>query len=266
MTRPASPYRSQQVYRYQDGQLLLQEQAVSEEMALTVYVNGKEIVTMLCSPQQQTELALGFLLSEGIVGTLPDIETLHNDTERGLVWVEAAGVSPGSERQYVKRCLTACCGRGRAEFYFANDARQTRFNNSEQCFTAADIGRYAALLEEASATHRLTHGVHSGAIAGNGRLWLYAEDIGRHNVFDKLYGASVQQQLPLSDKLIIFSGRVSSEILLKTAKMGLPLVAGRSAPTTLAIGLAEELGITLLGAVRNGQFTVYTQAQRVTAG
>lgn len=94
---------------------------VAEEIPLTIFLNGKEIVTVLCSPIEERYLALGFLVSEGMIGKIDDLTLLNVDEERGIIWVEADHVPVNAGNTFMKRCLTACCGRGRADFYFAND-------------------------------------------------------------------------------------------------------------------------------------------------
>lgn len=246
-----------------DDKLLPVQDMVSEEEPLTLYLNGKELVTMLCSPVEQRYLALGFLVSEGMIGNIADLTAFTVDEERGLIWAEADKVPDNAGRMYLKRCLTACCGRGRAEFYFANDARVSKEINSELRVRAQDINKYALLLEHASATHQVTSGVHSGALAAGGSLICFAEDIGRHNVFDKLYGKCLEGGVSPADKILVFSGRVSSEIILKVSKMGVPVVVARSVPTSLAIDMAVKLGITLIGVAKGDWFHVYTNAERV---
>lgn len=255
-----------QVYsaiKVQQDQVKRIEQPVSEESPVTIYLNGKEIVTMLCTPYEEKYLALGFLISEGMISNIDHLSQLTVDSERGLVWAEADIVVPNAGNMYLKRCLTACCGRGRAEFYFSNDARVTKLIDSTYQIEAKDIHHYAKLLECASVTHSVTHGVHSGAIAANGNFMFYSEDIGRHNIFDKLYGRCLEKGLRTDDKVIVFSGRVSSEILLKVNKMGVPIVIARSVPTTLSLSLADELGVTLVGCAKGESFTVYTHSYRV---
>lgn len=249
--------------QYKDGVVQAKEEPISEEKPLTIYLNGKELVTMLCSPQEEKYLAIGFLVSEGMVGDIKKMTLLTVDEERGLAWAEADDVAYNAGQMYLKRCLTACCGRGHAGFYFANDARAAKQIESQMCITAHDVLAYACLLEAASATHAKTHGVHSGALAADGQLLVYSEDIGRHNIFDKIYGKCLLEGISTADKVIVFSGRVSSEILLKVSKMGVAIVIARSVPTTLALEMARELGITLVGGVREQSFSVYTHTQRI---
>lgn len=253
------------VMQYKNGVVQAREQFISEEKPVTIYLNGKELVTMLCSPQEEKYLAIGFLVSEGMVTDLKNLTLLTVDEERGMVWAEADHVAYNAGQMYLKRCLTACCGRGHAGFYFANDARAAKQIDSQMVITPEAILEYSRMLEGASATHAKTHGVHSGALASEGQLVMYSEDIGRHNIFDKLYGRALVAGVATTDKIIVFSGRISSEILLKVSKMGVPIVIARSVPTTLALEMAQELGITLVGGVRDQSFYAYTHTQRVAA-
>jgi FdhD protein len=251
--------------KLEEGNLVAVEQLVSEEAPLTIYLNGKELVTMLCSPNEEKYITLGFLVSEGMIHDIEAITDLTIDSERGFIWVEADTVFPNVANTYLKRCLTACCGRGRTGFYFANDARTIKSIESNLKISAAEILSYSLMLEELSATYHMTHGVHCGALAAKGEFLLYSEDIGRHNVFDKIYGKCLEMKISTADKVVVFSGRISSEILIKVSKMAIPLIIARAVPTSLAIGLAEDLGITLVGAAKGESFFVYTHTGRVTA-
>ncbi|MBP2633255.1 MAG: Protein fdhD [Firmicutes bacterium] len=255
-----------EVIQFKNNEFCESNQLISEEMPLTVYLNGKETTTMLCSPVDQKYLVLGFLISEGMVQSIEDIREIVINEEDGLVQIEADLVERASTDGYLRRCLTTCCGRGRAGFYFANDHKTTRYIDSNTQFKATDILKCTAtLLHEASATHSQTYGVHSGAIVENGELILYSEDIGRHNIFDKLYGKCLEQTMSMENKLLVFSGRISSEILIKVSKMGIPCVVAKSVPTTLALGMAKELGITIVGRMRHDSFCVYTHPKRIVS-
>jgi len=253
-----------EVTQFKNNEFSESKQLISEEMPLTIYLNGKETTTMLCSPVDQKYLVIGFLISEGMVQQLEDIKEIVINEDDGLVQVEADTVERESTDGYLRRCLTTCCGRGRAGFYFANDHKTTRYIDSNARFKATDILKCTAtLLHEASATHSQTYGVHSGAIVENGELISYSEDIGRHNIFDKLYGKVLEEAIAVDNKLLVFSGRISSEILIKVSKMGIPCVVAKSVPTTLALGMAKELGITIVGRMRHDSFCVYTHPERI---
>lgn len=249
---------------FKDGIFTASSTLISEEMPLTIYLNGQEITTMLCSPNDRKYLAIGFLVTEGMVKTIEDITKISVLEEDGLAYVEADGVEVVAETNYLKRSVTACCGRGRAGFYFANDEKTVKHVESRARYKASDIVKCSeTLLQQASVTHQKTSGVHSGAVVENGEIILFAEDIGRHNVFDKLYGKALEQKIDLNDKLIVFTGRVSSEILIKVSKFNLPCVVAKSVPTSLALSLAKDLGITIAGCARNGSFNIYSHPERI---
>ena len=143
----------------------------------------------------------------------------------------------------------------------SSDAAQI---SSEVKFHAKNIFSCAdRLLSELSVTHEKTNGVHSGALFDGEKILLFREDIGRHNVFDKIFGAALRQEIFLGDKVLIFSGRCSSEMVLKLANMKIPVVLAKSVPTTHAINLAKKFGITLAGRLSADSFCIYTNPQRI---
>lgn len=233
------------------------------EQALTVYLNDEEFITIVCSPGQEKELVTGVLCSEGIIKQPDQLTKLSIDTKEGLVWVETSVKRPLGEALYLKRYLTSCCGKGRSSFYYANDARLAKNIQSTLQITSQEVSRYINLLEEESELFHLTGGVHGGALAAAGQLEYSAFDIGRHNVLDKLYGYAFTKEMDLSQRVIAFSGRMSSEIVIKAGKMGCPILIGISAPTDLALTLAEELGITVIGFARQNRMNIYTHPERI---
>ncbi|MEN6621401.1 MAG: formate dehydrogenase accessory sulfurtransferase FdhD [Smithella sp.] len=241
---------------------VVKEQVVIEN-ALTVYLNDKEFVTMICSPVQEKELVTGMLCSEGIINKPEQLAKISLDKQEGLVWVETSESKTLGETMFLKRYLTSCCGKGRTSFYFANDARLTQHIGSDLRITAQEVSFYINLLEKQSELFRLTGGVHGGAVAAKGNLEFHTFDIGRLNVLDKIYGHTFTQRIDLSQKVIVFSGRMSSEIVIKIGKMGCPILIGVSAPTALALKLAEELGITVIGFARKDRFNIYTHPERI---
>lgn len=241
---------------------IVNEQVVVEK-ALTVYINGQEFATMVCSPSQEKELVTGFLCSEGIISQPDQLTKLSLNKQEGLIWVETTEKKTLSEDLFLKRYLTSCCGKGKSSFYFANDARLTQKIDSPLQITSKDVSHYIRLLDEESELFHQTGGVHGGALASCGQFEYCAFDIGRHNVLDKLYGYAFSSGMDLSEKVIVFSGRISSEIVIKTGKMGCPILIGVSAPTDLALSLAEELGITVIGFARQNRMNVYTHPERI---
>jgi len=115
-----------------------------------------------------------------------------------------------------------------------------------------------------SEVYRATHGVHSAALCDTDNILLFSEDIGRHNALDKIFGECILNSIPVNDRIIITSGRISSEMLLKVTKRQVPVIVSKSAPTDLGVKLANDLGITLIGFVRGKRMKVYTEDWRVT--
>lgn len=253
-----------EVLKIEGGEKNLTKEQVVVEKALTVYINEKEFATMVCTPEQEKELVVGFLCSEGIITKPEHLKKLTLDSREGIVWVETTEERTLSEELFLKRYLTSCCGKGKSSFYFANDARLAQKVESGLMISSHEVSEYVRLLEEEiSELFRLTGGVHVGALVSHGQIEYSAVDIGRHNVLDKLYGHAFLEGIDLSKIKIIFSGRISSEILIKTAKMGCPILIGVSAPTDLALRLAEELGITIIGFARGQRMNIYTHPERI---
>jgi FdhD protein len=250
------------VIKLAEGWFAETEDIIVEEMPLTVYLNGQELVTMLCSPGNERHLVIGFLATEGMIKDLTDLRTVKINIDSGLAWVETNEVGT-TDKFYLKRCLSACCGKGRVGFYYVNDAKVTKRVETALRLSSEDIFAYQAALDNASEVFRLTGGVHSGGLAADGRLVYSCQDIGRHNVFDKLYGYCLEHGISTADKVVVFTGRVSSEIVLKVGKMNISIIIARGAPTSLALGLAEEIGITVIAFSRGERFNVYTHCNRV---
>ena len=251
------------VVKVRGQEIVKTEEPVIEEIPLTIYLNGKELVTMLAAAGEEKYLVIGFLATEGIIQKVDDIKSLDINDAQGVIHVTTVSGEVAAEKMFLKRYLTACCGKGRTTFYFANDVLTAKTIDTNLTLTPAEAIRYSALLEAMSETFRLTGGVHGGALAAGGKLICWSQDVGRHNVFDKLYGRCLLEGISTQDKVLVFSGRVSSEIVLKVSKMNISVIIARSAPTTLALDMAEELGVTVIGFARGDRLNVYTHSERV---
>lgn len=236
--------------------------SIVNEIPLTVFLNGIELTTLICSPGAYKELVMGFLLTEGLVRYLSDIKETIFDEVDGLLWVKTTCPVPQTEN-FLRRQIASCCGKGRATLYFVNNANQLQPVQSSNRFTAPRLLYLIGLLEERSVAFRLTGGVHSAALADNKGLLVMYEDIGRHNAVDKVLGYAFLNGIKSEDKCLLLSGRVSSEIIIKAGHSGIPLVVSRSAPTCLAMDLAEQLGIALVGFARGETLSVYSHTEKV---
>lgn len=233
----------------------------SIECALDIRLNGKPFTTSFCSPGDHADLVTGILAQMGQIHTYADIVSMQIDeaalradvvtTGEAQEWARGSAENP---RYFRARQILAC------------DPKTIFERPKDVRFRARDILACAdKLLSELAATHEKTNGVHSGVIWDQKaeRILVFREDIGRHNVFDKLYGWSLKAGVDIQDKIIIFSGRCSSEMMMKLGRMGISTVAAKSVPTTLSLALAKKLGITLVARMAPGSFCIYTHPERI---
>lgn len=235
---------------------------VVKEYCLTIYLNDTELVTLLCTPQKLDYLTVGFLASEGLLEKPSDLTSLRLDQEKGIVYVKSEAVSSLASTFFEKRTITSGCGKGTI-FYNVIDSLKAQKIESAMKIESAQVLELMKELHKRAELFQLTGGVHSCALASVEALQIVTEDVGRHNAIDKIFGECLMKDIPLSDKIILSSGRISSEIVLKVAKRGVPFIVSRAAPTTLAIQVAEELGITLIGFVRGSRMNIYAHTERV---
>ena len=254
-------YEIVEALRIKDGESKPVEDPVTRETPLTVYLNDQELVTLLSTMEYWDELAVGFLYSEGFLKSREDITEIKSDPELGSVQVKSKRTAAVAKETFLKRYITTGCGKG-STFYHLSDAVCQPVSDgfrvkAEQIFNLMNQAqRMSELFKE-------TGGVHSSALCTSEKILFFREDIGRHNTVDKLAGRCLLDNIPLDDKILITTGRISSEILIKTAKMGIPVIASRSAPTDLAVKHAQDLGITIAAFVRNQRMNVYSYPDRV---
>jgi len=252
------------VRKYEGGRWLDLDDEVAVEFPLTLRVNGEEFATLVCTPNDLEHLAIGFLASEGVIRAASEISSIAVNADSGFAYVELKNVSVPGREFYAKRMIGSCCGKSR-QFYFVNDARTARTVPVRHSATPEQCFAWMSELERLSGPFQRTGGVHNAALfdAAGGCL-AAAADIGRHNALDKLFGFTLRHRMPTADKTIAFSGRLSSEVVLKAAKIGAGLLLSKSAPTDLALRLADDLGITAVGFIRGGRMNVYTHPERIS--
>ncbi|MFP5211985.1 MAG: formate dehydrogenase accessory sulfurtransferase FdhD [Acidobacteriota bacterium] len=235
------------------------------ERPVTLYLNGREMVTLLCAGRYLEELAVGFFHADGFLERLEDLESVKVDEEAGKVEVKARGDSSLLEKAWMKRTVTSGCGKG-SLFYYSLDALLSRPVESSLRITPNQILDRMEDLNHLSETYRLTHGVHNTILATPEKTLIFRDDIGRHNAVDMIVGHVFLNSIPLDDKLLVTTGRLTSEIVIKLAKVNLPILVSRNTGTTLSIELARSLGITLIGFARAGKFTAYSGWERIVEG
>ena len=238
------------------------EDEVVREYSLTIILNNQELATLLCSPMNLRYLAIGFLFSEGLLKSKDEIRKITVDERRGVVWVETVGGEEFDREALFKRLITSGCGRG-ASFYSATDVQGRVKVESGVEISPFEILALVNEFQQRSRIYRATGGVHSAALCAMKNILVFSEDIGRHNAIDKIFGECILNDIATEDCIIITSGRVSSEILLKVARRNVPIIISKSAPTNLGLRLAVDLGVTVVGFVRGRRMNVYTHVGRI---
>ena len=259
-----STVKKRTVLRFKNGQMESVEDKIVTEFPVTVKINEEEFVTMVCSPQYIEDMVIGYLASEGVIRAYKDIKNIWVQEKGGYVHVTIDKLNPYFQNLQNKRYITSCCGASRQGFVFINDALTAKkMNGISVELSIKDCFQLMNKLQQSAATFQETGGVHNAAICDKNGFMLSRMDIGRHNALDKLYGYCLKHHISIRDKVVVFSGRISSEILLKVAKIGCEVVLSKSAPTELALNLAEELGITTVGFIRNDSLNIYTCPERI---
>ncbi|MDY6833683.1 MAG: formate dehydrogenase accessory sulfurtransferase FdhD [Chloroflexota bacterium] len=250
------------VIRYTEQEHSTRQEAIATEYLLTVVFNNRELVTLLCSPSSLKELAVGFLFSEGLIQDSNEIRKLFLDERRGIVRIETTGGEDPPEDKLFKRLITSGCGKGMS-FYNAGDAQSLREINTDIRITPEQVYSIIREFLHNSEVYQKTAGVHSSALCNTDGIVIFNDDIGRHNAIDKIFGECLMNNISTDDLILATTGRISSEILLKVIKKGIPIVISKSAPTTSGIKLAIDSGITLIGFVRGKRMNVYANSWRV---
>jgi FdhD protein len=236
------------------------EDIVVKEFHLTIILNDRELVTLLCSPEKLDFLAIGFLFSEGLINSKRDIKEIDLDAEENLVRVATKKPLKFPKDILSKRLIGSSGGKGASPFFGIDP--QSKIDTSIYV-SPSEVLDLVDQFVHRSGLFESTGGVHSAALCDTKSVLVFSEDIGRHNAIDKVFGECLLKDIPIHDRLLVTSGRVSSEILSKAAKRRIPLLISKSAPTNLGVQLANEVGITLIGFVREKRMNIYTHRWRV---
>ncbi|MFQ5509714.1 MAG: formate dehydrogenase accessory sulfurtransferase FdhD [Leptospirillia bacterium] len=258
-----SPSKTVPVVRIRGGAVEKADDAVAVETVVTFFVNGTEVATLLCSPGHIEALAVGFLAGEGVLSQPDQIVSTDYDRGRGIVRVEVTDdvdLSPFSGER--KGTFTSGCGKGQT-YTFVRDAAGLPPLPPGPVLEAGVISRKMKAFIHRSETYQATGGVHSALLWDGNGLDLFCEDLGRHNAVDKVFGRCLLEGIPAEGKILLSSGRISSEIAIKCARHRIPIVISRNAPTSFSVHLAAALELTLVGFVRGDRMNIYTAPERV---
>lgn len=254
--------REMKIVRMSDKGVEERSDLLVREVPLTVMAGGQEIATLLCTPDRPEHLAVGFLLSEGVVSRKEDIADITAGANGTYVDVTLTNDFKVDSSFFQKRLIGSGCGKS-LSFYNRQDIADCTPVSDGLTVAFGQVMEWMSLFQKRSELFRETGGVHSAALCSPSESELFAEDIGRHNAVDKLFGQCLMEGIAVSDRVLLTSGRVSSEILIKALRRGLEIVVSRSAPTDLAVGLADKMNLTLVGFARGARMNIYTRSSRI---
>lgn len=230
---------------------------IIKEVPFTLAINGKEVVNFVCTPEYVEDLAIGYILSQGLMSNIEDISKIEL-LEGNIVSII---LKKFKHENLQKKIMTS----GERSLILVDENYEVlEYNALLENITPDKIYALTSKLFDESTLHAETGGVHNAALSSfDGKFYEFRKDIGRHNAADKLIGFCLKNKISLKDKILIFSGRISSEIIKKVAKARIPMIVSVSAPTDLAIDIAKKLNITMVGFVRGKKMNIYNDCGRI---
>ncbi len=236
---------------------------MAEEKPIQIFINRRHYATIMCTPKDLKELAVGHLLSEGIVKAVEEIEKITVE-ENSLCRINLKPNVNLESRlklaQPFSRIIPSACGGP----YQPQALKRLMKFSSQMVVKAETVQNCVNNLNRMAETFRKTGGVHAAAIyRADGSLMAFAEDVGRHNAVDKTIGKCALQKAALSECFLVLSGRLTADIVLKVARVGMPIIASISATLSSGIEIAKKANITLIGFVRGKRMNVYNAPERI---
>ena len=245
-------------YQVVEGEAIKQVAGgVIDEQLLSIYVNGQSLATLMCSPIGLEALAVGFMYNEAIIESASEIALVQTNRTGAVVDVLLTHDEVKLPRRMI---LTTGCGGGMTgqELSKTQPALESDFVT-----TPARVSHLMRQLQGAATLYNAVRGVHTGALGDDTGLLLCAEDVGRHNTIDKIAGLALTDNVATRDRILLTSGRISSEMIGKARRMGIPIVASRTAPTSVTVEMADAWNICVAGYARRGGMRVYTHPWRL---
>ena len=260
-------YQQRPVERWQGSQHSVEQDYIAEEVPVSLIYNGEPHVVMLATPTNLEEFALGFSMTEGIIKTPQELLSTRTYNRSNGIEVHLRIPSErfvclaDKGRNLTGRTGCGLCGASTLQ----QAIRQPNAVTGNLTIPASELFSALADIKQRQTLNQLTGSVHAAAwvVPGQG-VTDVREDVGRHNALDKLIGLLLRSGKNVASGFVIVTSRASYELVQKTASVGITMLAAISAPTGLAIRLAEESGLTLIGFARNDQHVVYTHPQRLT--
>ena len=237
------------------------ELSVTMERPLTLYLNGQEIVTMMTILDRPEDLAIGYLLNQGMLPAGKPVAAVDYDEELGVVVVRTESTTD-FEAKLRKKTLTSGCAQGTA-FGDLMEGFSDILLNADLRLRTSDLYRLLARINAIPSLYLEAGAIHGCALAQADQPLCYMEDVGRHNAVDKIAGWMFREAVSGADKLFYTTGRLTSEMVIKTVRMGIPILLSRSGFTAWGVELAREANLTLIGRCKGKRFLVLAGEERM---
>jgi FdhD protein len=233
--------------------------SIIEELPLDIFVNHEFYATLMCTPIDVVELAVGFLFSEGVIRAISSIKSIEEKYENRVCIILHGKVTVDYN---TSRAITSGCGNGSIHVISLEEC-SIKFIDSNCKFSIVEILRLMSEFNSKSELFKQTGGAHSSCLCSENSILLFSEDIGRHNALDKVIGKALMKNIDFNDKIVMTTGRISSDIVVKVAKAGLQIIVSHSAPTSLALSIAKTANITIIGFARANRMNIYCSDHRL---
>jgi FdhD protein len=244
---------------YQAGTWEEKRTNIISEQSINLTVNNEPWLTFMCTPTDLEALAVGFLYNEEIIETMDEVASVRVCPEETNidVWLNSSVKKPENWTR-----TTGCSG---GETSVENSSSQIKkiVQKNDSMLRAERVGELIGLLGEVQSLYRESGGVHTSALSDGEKILIAAEDIGRHNTLDKIAGRYIMERINPVRKIIVTTGRISSEMIQKAGRIGAGVVISRTSPSSLSVQMADELGITLIGYARRDRFTIYSHPEGI---
>ena len=245
--------------RYANGILSEEEDSIVIETRANLIINGKFYISIMCLPRYFEEMAIGFIFSEGLIESVDEIKKISH-TCTGNIFIFT--YKPVDMQRSEKRVLITGCANGSVNISFLDEENHRPLREDTR-IDAAFIVKRMSQFSKQSKVFVETGAVHSAALVFKDGEGVFFEDIGRHNAVDKVIGTALKQNLDINSGILFISGRISSEIAIKAARLGISILVSQAAPTSISVAVAEKVGMTLVGFARGQRFNVYTGSHRI---
>jgi len=228
---------------------------ITGELPLTIYVNKKEVVTLMTLGHYPESLVIGYLRNQGFISSLDDLESVHVDWDTNSAAVKTKSTLDDFQNQLTHKVVTSGCGQGTTFGGVWDDLKNKNLKAKE--IKQSIIYKVLKLLHEKNEIYRQSGAVHGCAICDENNIIDFIEDVGRHNAVDAIAGNMWLNNVESDNKIFYTTGRLTSEMVIKVAQMNIPYLISRSGITEMGLNVARETGVTLIGRAKGRHFLVY---------